>query len=287
MTNQVIDVQPVAGALGAEIHGVDLSKTLDNSTFNDIYQAWLDHLVIFFRDQELTVDQHYAFAKRFKKLMPHPYVKALDGYPEMIEIVKAPDEVRNWGGSWHADLTFMEEPPAGAVLYGRELPPVGGDTMFVNTQLAYETLSDGMKGMLDGLKAVHVESAPRGAPARYSDAYKKMYEKQGEIANENAHPVVRTHPETSKLGLFINPSFTSHLEDMTVEESQPVLDVLYDHMRRPEFSCRLRWQPGTVAIWDNRAVWHNALADDFGARNNGQGFRRVLHRATLAGDKPH
>ena len=287
MTNQVIDVQPVAGALGAEIHGVDLSKTLDNSTFNDIYQAWLDHLVIFFRDQELTVDQHYEFAKRFKKLIPHPYVKSLDGYPEMIEIVKAPDEVRNWGGSWHADLTFMEEPPAGAVLYGRELPPVGGDTMFVNTQLAYETLSDGMKGMLDGLKAVHVESAPRGAPARYSDAYKKMYEKQGEIANENAHPVVRTHPETSKLGLFINPSFTSHLEDMTVEESQPVLDVLYDHMRRPEFSCRLRWQPGTVAIWDNRAVWHNALADDFGARNDGQGFRRVLHRATLAGDKPH
>jgi taurine dioxygenase len=287
MSNQAIDVQPVAGALGAEIHGVDLSKTLDNSTFNDIYQAWLDHLVIFFRDQELTVDQHYEFAKRFKKLMPHPYVKSLDGYPEMIEIVKAPDQVHNWGGSWHADLSFMEEPPAGAVLYGRELPPVGGDTMFVNTQLAYETLSDGMKGMLDGLKAVHVESAPRGAPARYSDAYKKMYEKQGEIAEENAHPVVRTHPETSKLGLFINPSFTSHLEDMTVEESQPVLDVLYDHMRRPEFSCRLRWQPGTVAIWDNRAVWHNALADDFGARNNGQGFRRVLHRATLAGDKPH
>jgi taurine dioxygenase len=287
MSNQAIDVQPVAGALGAEIHGVDLSKTLDNSTFNDIYQAWLDHLVIFFRDQELTVDQHYEFAKRFKKLIPHPYVKSLDGYPEMIEIVKAPDQVHNWGGSWHADLSFMEEPPAGAVLYGRELPPVGGDTMFVNTQLAYETLSDGMKGMLDGLKAVHVESAPRGAPARYSDAYKKMYEKQGEIANENAHPVVRTHPETSKLGLFINPSFTSHLEDMTVEESQPVLDVLYDHMRRPEFSCRLRWQPGTVAIWDNRAVWHNALADDFGARNNGQGFRRVLHRATLAGDKPH
>ena len=287
MSNQAIDVQPVAGALGAEIHGVDLSKTLDNSTFNDIYQAWLDHLVIFFRDQELTVDQHYEFAKRFKKLMPHPYVKSLDGYPEMIEIVKAPDQVHNWGGSWHADLSFMEEPPAGAVLYGRELPPVGGDTMFVNTQLAYETLSDGMKGMLDGLKAVHVESAPRGAPARYSDAYKKMYEKQGEIADENAHPVVRTHPETSKLGLFINPSFTSHLEDMTVEESQPVLDVLYDHMRRPEFSCRLRWQPGTVAIWDNRAVWHNALADDFGARNNGQGFRRVLHRATLAGDKPH
>ena len=283
MTYQSIDVQPVAGALGAEIHGVDLSQPLDNATFSDIYQAWLDNLVVFFRDQELTVDQHYAFAKRFKKLMPHPYVKSLDGYPEIIEIIKEPDEVRNWGGSWHADLTFMEEPPAGAVLYGRELPPVGGDTMFVNTQLAYETLSEGMKEMLEELRAIHVS----GTPIRYSEAYKKMYEKQGEIADENAHPVVRTHPETQKKGLFINPGFTSHLEDMTKEESDPLLDYLYEHMRRPEFSCRLRWQPGTVAIWDNRAVWHNALADDFGARNNGQGFRRVLHRATLAGDKPH
>jgi len=283
MSYQSIDVQPVSGALGAEIHGVDLSEPLDNATFNDIYQAWLDHLVVFMRDQELTTDQHYEFAKRFKKLMPHPYVKSLDGYPEIIEIIKEPDEVRNWGGSWHADLTFMDEPPAGAVLYGRELPPVGGDTMFVNTQLAYETLSDGMKNMLDGLNAVHIS----GEPVRYSEAYKKMFERHGEIADENAHPVVRTHPETGKKGLFINPGFTSHLEDMTVEESGPLLGLLYDHMRRPEFSCRLRWRPGTVAIWDNRAVWHNALADDFAARSNGQGFRRVLHRATLAGDKPH
>lgn len=283
MTYQSIDVQPVAGALGAEVHGVNLSTALDNATFSDIYQAWLDHLVIFFREQELSVQQHYDFAKRFKKLMPHPYVQGLDGYPEMIEIIKESDEVRNWGGSFHADLTFMEAPPSGAVLYGRELPEVGGDTMFINTALAYETLSDGMKEMLDGLKAVHVS----GAPGRYSEAFRSMFEKQGELADANAHPVVRTHPETGRKMLFVNPGFTSHLEDMTAAESKPVLGYLYDHMKRPEFSCRLRWEPGTVAIWDNRAVWHHALADDFGARQNGKGFRRILHRATLSGDKPH
>ena len=283
MAYQSIDVQPVAGALGAEIYGVDLSQSLDNATFNDIYQAWLDNLVVFFRDQEVTVQQHYDFAKRFKKLMPHPYVQGLDGYPEVIEIIKEPEEVRNWGGSWHADLTFMEEPPAGAVLYGRELPPVGGDTVFVNTVLAYETLSDGMKKMLNGLKAVHGS----GEPIKYSQAFRSMYEKQGKVADENAHPVVRTHPETGKKMLFVNPGFTKHLENMTVEESKPVLGYLYEHMKRPEFACRLRWQRGTLAIWDNRAVWHHALADDFGARQTGKGFRRILHRATLAGDKPH
>ena len=283
MTYQSIDVQPVAGGLGAEIDGIDLAGSLDNATFNDVYQAWLDHLVIFFRDQELTTEQHHDFAKRFKKLMPHPYVAGMDGFPNMIEIVKEPDEVRNWGGNWHADLTFMAEPPAGAVVLGRELPPVGGDTMFANTCLAYETLSEGMKEMLAGLRAVHRS----GEPHVFSEAFKRMYQRHGEIAETNAHPVVRTHPETGTKSLFVNPVFTSHLEDMTVEESKPILGYLYDHIQRPEFTCRFRWREGSIAIWDNRVVWHNALHDDFDARENGQGFRRILNRATLAGDRPH
>ena len=283
MSYQSIDVQPVSGALGAEILGVDLAQPLDNATFDDIYQAWLDHLVIFFRDQDMGVDQHYDFAKRFKKLIPHPYVKGMDGYPEIIEIVKEPDEVRNFGSNWHADLTFMAEPPAGAVLCGRELPAVGGDTMFANTCLAYETLSDGMRALLDGLRAVHVS----GEPHLYSEAFKRMYEGQTEVEETTAHPVVCTHPETGRKSLFVNPVFTTRFEDMTVEESAPILNYLYEHIQRPEFTCRYRWQAGSVVIWDNRVVWHNALADDFGARQGGEGFRRILHRATLAGDRPH
>jgi len=282
MTDASIRVEPVAGALGAQIHGVDLSLPMSDETFEELRNALHEHLVIFFRDQKLTTDQHHAFAQRFGELMPHPYVQGLEEYPEIIEIVKEPEETQNWGGNWHADLTFMERPPGGAVLYGRELPPVGGDTMFANLYLAYETLSEGMREMLDGLGALHLS----GEPHLYSSRYRSMYERRGNDPGENVHPVVRTHPVTGRKSLFVNRVFTHSFEDMTVEESSPVLDYLYDHATRPEFTFRFRWSPGSVLIWDNRVVLHNALSDDFSAARDGHGFRRVLHRATLAGERP-
>ena len=282
MTDVSVRVEAVAGALGAQIHGVDLSRSMTDETFEEIRNALHEHLVIFFRDQNIKPEQHYAFAKRFGELMPHPYVQGLDGYPEIIEIVKEPEETRNWGSNWHADLTFMDMPPAGAVLYGRELPPVGGDTMFANMYLAYETLSEGMREMLDGLGALHVS----GEPHLYSSRYRSMHERRGNDPGKHVHPVVRTHPVTGRKSLFVNRGFTHCFEDMTVEESGPVLDYLYDHATRPEFTFRFRWSPGSLLIWDNRVVMHNALNDDFGAARNGTGFRRVLHRATLAGERP-
>ena len=282
MSDASFRVEAMAGALGAQIHGVDLSASLSDAVFEAIRNALHEHLVIFFRDQRLSTEQRYAFAQRFGDLIPHPYVHGLAGHPEIIEIVKEPEETRNWGGYWHADLTFLERPPAGAVLYGRELPPVGGDTMFANMHLAYETLSEGMRDMLGGIGALHVS----GESHEYSAEFRGMHERPGNDAREHVHPVARTHPVTGRKALFVNRLFTRRFEDMTVEESAPVLDYLYDHATRPEFTFRFRWSTGSVLIWDNRAVLHNALNDDFSAARNGHGFRRVLHRATLAGERP-
>ena len=282
MTDAPFRVEPVAGALGARIHGVNLALPLSDGTLEAIRSALHEYLVIFFRDQELTTEQHRAFAERLGPLEPHPFVQGLAGHPDIIEIVKEPHETRNFGSGWHADLTFLEQPPGGAVLYARELPPVGGDTMFANMYLAYETLSDGMREMLDALNAVHGS----GRPERYFAEYRGMRERPDTEAIERTHPVVCTHPRTGRRALFVNPMFTVRFESMTTEESTPVLGYLYGHATRPEFTFRLRWSPGTLLVWDNRVVLHNALEDDFGAARNGMGFCRVLHRATLTGERP-
>ena len=282
MTDASIRVEPVAGALGAQIHGVDLAVPVSDETFGAIRAALHEHLVIFFRDQDLTVEQHRAFARRLGPLEPHPYVEGLAEHPDIVEIVKEPEETHNFGSGWHADLTFLERPPGGAVLYARELPPVGGDTMFANMRLAYETLSDGMRRMLDGLSARHAS----GEPTLYFAEFRGMRERKGADAIEQAHPVVRTHPVTGRKAIFVNPMFTRRFETMTVEESVPVLRYLHEHATRPELTFRFRWTPGTLLVWDNRVVLHNALDDDFGAARTGTGFRRVLHRATLAGERP-
>ena len=275
-------VEAVAGALGAQIHGVDLALPLSDETFEAIRDALHEYLVIFFRDQDLTAGQHRAFARRLGPLEPHPYVAGLAEHPDIIEIVKEPEETHNFGSRWHADLTFLEQPPGGAVLYARERPPVGGDTMFANLVLAYETLSHGMRRMLEGLSARHAS----GEPKLYASEFRGMRERGGTDAIEQVHPVVRTHPVTGRKAIFVNPVFTRCFETMTMEESAPVLRYLHEHATRPEFTFRFRWSPGTLLIWDNRVVLHNALNDDFGAARNGTGFRRVLHRATLAGERP-
>jgi taurine dioxygenase len=276
------EVDPLSGALGAEIRDLDLSRPLDAKTFDEVRETFNHHHVLLFRGQLLTPQQHADFASRFFELKPHPYVQSIEGQPGIIEIVKERDEVRQWGGTgFHADLTFLAQPPAGAALYAREVPSVGGDTMFVNMQLAYEALSPGMKAMLSRTRAIH-ESLP---PAAYSASYKGMYRKDGE-AGSASHPMVITHPVTAQKSLYLNPTLTRRFENMSDAESRPLLDYLIAHVLRPEFACRIRWTVGSLVIWNNQTVLHCALNDDFEAVHGRPGFRRVLHRATFEGSAP-
>ncbi|MAM94779.1 TauD/TfdA family dioxygenase [Parvibaculum sp.] len=281
MSYKTIDVKPVSGALGAEIEGVDLSKELSNETFDDIHQAFLDHVVIFFRDQHITHEQHKAFGRRFGTLNIHPYVKGMEGHPEIMQIVKEPEDRINFGGGWHSDMSFLEEPALGSILYAREVPPYGGDTLWANQYLAYETLSDGMKEMLEGLKALHTakgEYSERGASAQ------KRSSMQIATANDDTpafeHPVVRTHPETGRKALYVNPAFTEKFVGMTRRESRPLLNFLFEHCTQEPFTCRFRWTKNAIAFWDNRAAHHFAL-------NDYHGHRRHMERVTVNGDRPH
>jgi taurine dioxygenase len=282
MGYQTIDVRPIAGALGAELTGVDLSQDLDDQTLSDIHQAFLDHLVIFFRDQHITPDRHKALGRRFGTLNIHPYVQGMEGHPEIVEVIREPGEAYNWGGSWHTDVTFLEKPALGSILYARAVPPHAGDTIWANMYLAYDALSDGMKAMLGSLRAVHNS----GVPGRFSERYESMNLKEDEGAIESVHPVVRTHPETGRKLLFVNAGFTKRFEDMTVAESRPLLDFLFRHQQRPEFSCRFRWRENSIAFWDNRATHHLAIADFHDGTNGRADVRRVMHRVTIDGDRP-
>lgn len=273
-----IEIKPLTGALGAEVLGVDLSTSLDNSTWSTIIDAFHKYLVIFFRDQDLTTEQHRAFAAKFGDLIPHPFVQGLDEYPDVIGIIREPGEPFGWDSQFHSDLMFLEQPPLGAALYGKEVPPFGGDTMFANMYLAYEALSDTMKEMLIGLEGEN-ES---GRPSDYYQRYQSMHEKQNN-EGKATHPIVRVHPETGRKSLFVSPGFTRRIKGMTDEESRPILEFLVRHSLRPQFMCRFRWQPGSLALWDNRVSLHNGVADYYGEADK---YRRVMHRATIAGEKP-
>ncbi len=278
-----IQVNPISGALGAEIHGVDLSQPLDEATFADIRKAFLDNGVIFFRDQKLTPDQHKDFARRFGRLNVHPFVGHVAGHPEIIPIIKEKDEKVNFGGGWHSDMSFLPEPSLGSVLYALETPTFGGDTLWANQYLAYEQLSSGMRQMLEGLTAVHTAGMQYGTnseASRNSAGRKSMETKvTSEAETIVEHPVVRTHPETGRKALFVNEAFTLKFKGWTKRESQPLLRFLFDHATQEPYSCRFRWEPGSIAFWDNRCTQHYAL-------NDYHGQRREMHRVTIDGDKP-
>lgn len=282
MVYHKIEVVPLAGALGAEIHGVDLAEPLDDATFGEIHQAFLDHLVIFFRNQRLTPEQHKAFGRRFGSLNIHPHYEPLADHPEILRVLKEPDATQNIGGAWHSDMSFLAEPPLGSILYALEVPPRGGGTMFANQYLAYEMLSDGLKSMLRELKAVHrdaVYSTPDNKTERNASRSTQLKSAdRGETINR--HPVVRTHPETGRPSLFVNPPFVRAFEGLSEAESAPILQFLFTHMVKPEFTCRFRWDVGSVAFWDNRCVQHYAL-------NDYQGYRREMYRVTVNGDRPY
>jgi taurine dioxygenase len=274
----MIEIRRIAGALGAEIAGVDLAQDLDDGTIAAIRRAWLDHLVIFSRGQQLTPARFLAFARRFGEVVEYPFLKGLDGFPEITPVVKLEHERVNFGGLWHSDTAYLERPPMGTMLIAREVPPFGGDTLFANMYLAYETLSPGMRRLLDGLVAVN-SSAKADVTKTREDRVRDGARSDAKREYIAAHPVVRTHPETGRKALYVNGGHTVRFKDMTEEESAPLLQYLFSHQQRPEFTCRFRWEVGSISFWDNRCTQHNPI-------NDYHGFRRIMHRITLAGDHP-
>ena len=277
MAGNGFEVRRLSGAIGAEILGIDLASEPGDNVIGEIRQVWLEHGVIFFRDQELPPAKFLSFAKRFGEVVEYPFIKGIEGFPEIIPVVKLEHEKNNFGGIWHTDTAYLEQPPMGTMLIAREVPPFGGDTLFANTYLAYETLSDGMKRLLDPLAAVNASAkadVTRTREDRMKDGARG--EKKDYLAT---HPVVRVHPETGRRALYVNVAHTIRFDGMTEAESAPLLDYLFRHQIRPEFTCRFRWRPGSIAFWDNRCTQHNPV-------NDYHGYRRLLHRVTLAGDPP-
>ncbi len=278
MRRNALDVRPIAGALGAEVHGVDLSRPLDDGLVAELRRAWLGHLVLFFRDQTLSPAEFQAFAERFGTVVEYPFVKGLEGHPLIVPVVKHEHERVNFGGIWHSDTTYLERPPMASMLIAREVPLRGGDTEFANQYLAYETLSEGLRRTLDGLKWIS-SSAKADVSRTREDRIKTGGTAEAKKSFTATHPVVRTHPETGRKSLYVNVAHTLCFEGMTDEESAPLLHYLHQHQVRPEFTCRFRWRVGSIALWDNRCALHNPI-------NDYHGQRRVMHRVTLAGDVP-
>jgi alpha-ketoglutarate-dependent taurine dioxygenase len=274
----MIEVRKIAGALGAEIGNVDLSRPLSAAAVASIRAAWLEHLVIFFRDQVLTPAQFLGFARTLGEPIEYPLLKGLPELPEITEVKKLEHERVNFGGIWHSDTTYLERPPMGSMLYAREVPPFGGDTLFANQYLAFETLSEGMRRMLEGMTAVS-SSAKADATKTREDRMKTQARDGLPDEYLAEHPVVRTHPETGRKALYVNVAHTVRFKDMREDESAPLLGFLFQHQVRPELTCRFAWRVGSLAFWDNRCTQHNPV-------NDYHGYRRLMHRITLAGDVP-
>ncbi|MSP02222.1 MAG: TauD/TfdA family dioxygenase [Acetobacteraceae bacterium] len=277
MRSNHLEVRPLASAVGAEIGGVDLSADLPDGLIADLKGALARHGVIVFRDQILSEDQHIAAARRFGDININRFFATADGHPEIALVVKEPEQTVNIGGGWHTDHSYDAEPALGSMLFAREVPPIGGDTMFASMYAAYDALSDGLKETLSGMRAVHSSrhvfgTVREGLKGRIGNA---------ELATQDAvHPVTIVHPESGLKALYVNPGFTVRFDGWTVEESAPLLGYLYRHAARPEFTCRLQWRNGSLAFWDNRSTWHYAL-------NDYQGERRLMHRITIEGGPLH
>ncbi len=280
MRNSQIEVRPIAGSIGAEIHNVDVSQDLDQATIADIRQALLEHCVIFFRNQRLDAERHKAFTRRFGELYIHPNYRGMQADPEIVVITREPGDKHIVGEDWHADTTMVTAPPMGAILYAVEVPPYGGDTLFANQYQAYESLSQGMQRLLGRLRAVHSDRTVAGPGAnRNAHRSTKVREDHDWRETTSLHPVVVTHPETGRKLLYVNRSYTQGFEGMSEEESRPLLEYLLEHGHRPEFTCRFRWEPGSIAFWDNRCCKHLAVHD-------AGPFRRLMRRTQIAGTPP-
>jgi taurine dioxygenase len=270
-----LKIRRTAGALGAEISGVDLAADLPDATIAANRQAFVEHQVIFFRDQALTPAQQVAFGARFGPLNIHPYVAGMADHPEVMEVIKEPQDRTNFGGGWHSDMSFLERPAVGSILYAVETPEFGGDTLFASQAAAFDALSPGLQATLEGLNAVH--SAAREYSAQGHSAQKRgsmMVAEADGLVGEFVHPIVLVHPETGRKALYVNPAFTIRIDGWKTRESKALLDYLFDHCRYEGFTTRFSWAPGSVAFWDNRSVWHFAL-------NDYPGQRRHMRRVTV------
>ncbi len=283
-----IKVEPIAGALGAEISGIDLGA-LDDATFAEIKAAWLQHLVVFFRHQTITPEQQIVFARRFGEIHHHPFMKGMDAYPDILEILKEEGDSKAFGEVWHTDQMFNPKPAKATILYAKETPDAGGDTMFTNLYLAYETLSEPMKLLLKDVRTYNVGDRKRlgrtheitaTRDGRYvgNATMAAKVKDPGDLITEAIHPLVRTHPETGRKALYLS-NHTQTLDGFKPEEARPILAFLASHAVEPEFTCRFRWEVDSLAIWDNRCTQHRAL-------NDYPGKRRRMHRITIAGDAP-
>jgi len=279
MNGPTLTISPLSGTLGAEIAHADLAQFAD-AGFATIHAAFLDHQMLVFRDPRLTPAEYVALAQRFGQPDIYPFAKGLEGHPEITMIVKEAHQSSNFGGMWHSDTTYKLKPPKATMLMAIQTPPTGGDTWFACQYKAYDTLSDGMRRLLDGLHGV--SSSAKNASALRTTHLATGSMSAAAKADQTlsaSHPAVRRHPETGRLALSLNRSHTARFADMTPEESAPLLDYLFEHQTRAEFTCWLRWEPGSIAFWDNRSTQHNPI-------NDYHGFKRVMHRITLAGDKP-
>jgi taurine dioxygenase len=269
-----MEIRPLTGALGAEIFGADVK---DPNQFEAIHAAFAKHSVIVLRDQDASPEDLLAFARRFGPINVNRFFKPVEGHPEIATVLKEKDQKEAVGEGWHTDHSYDQIPAMGSILHAIEMPPFGGDTLFVSMGAAYEALSAPMKAFLDGCTAIHSSRHVFGTAIQDSEAAKSGRFGNADAATQDArHPVVITHPLSGRRGLFVNPVFTTHVEGLTETESKAVLEMLYDHCRQPEFQCRVRWKTGDITMWDNRATWHKAI-------NDYHGYRRLMHRVTVEG----
>jgi taurine dioxygenase len=281
MTNfNEITVSPISPSVGAEIGNVDIASGVSEAQFAEIKQAFIDHGVIFFRDQNLTPLQHIEFAGRWGEINQNRFFNPVEGYPLIAEVRKEAHNKRNIGGEWHTDHSYDQIPAMGSVLYAREVPELGGDTMFASMYAAYDNLSEGLKASLSRMNAVHSSRHAFGEEAYSAEALEEF---AGRLSNvkmatqDSIHPVIIRHPLSNKPALYVNQDFTVKFEGWTEEESQPLLDLLYKRAKQAEFTCRFKWEKGSIAIWDNRATHHFAL-------NDYAGQFRLMHRITIEGE---
>jgi len=271
-----VTTQPLSPNIGAVIHGVDLRQPVDSQTHAAIYQALLDHKVIFFRDQDITTEQHLAFGRLFGELEIHPFTKNKADAPEVI-LVTHDRESRGRENNWHSDVTWREKPSLGSILRAREVPPIGGDTLFANMEAAYNGLSDDLKEELEGLQALH--DFPH---FRHHFKKEERFEELEELERlypNPVHPVVRTHPDTGRKSLYVNLAFTQSIVGMDPAESKKLLRYLYSRAAIPEYQCRFRWETNSIAFWDNRACQHYAASDYWPEV-------RRMERVTICGTRP-
>jgi taurine dioxygenase len=280
MNADCLEVKPLTGSCGAELFGVDISQPLSAATVKEIRQALLDHGVIFFREQNLTPEAHRAFTLLFGDLVSNPVYAHVDGYPDIMPVIKEANDKYNIGDTWHSDMSYMDIPPLGSLLYAREVPEVGGDTLFSNMYLVWDTLPEPLRAMIDGRNAYHSDRYLTSRVTERNAGRSSKIKVDAQPSERLAlHPMVRTHDETGRKCLYVNFPFTWSIEGMSRDESLPILNQLYAHSSRPEFTCRFRWRNGSLAFWDNRSVMHYAC-------NDYQGKRREMHRTTVAGPVP-